>query len=185
MSDSVWPYELWPSRLLCPWDSPGKSTRVGCHALLQEIFPTQGSNPGLLRCRQILYFWAMMEAHWVCDNSFSSNRKWIQRLCLKIKRIFDKRVMPGVGIEGAVRISSHETTKYFLFRLIQECPCHQKKWWIVAKFLRCLWSLGGVLNLFKKTKIGLRSLEKASTYLPQFSAVLWFSNEHQWLHRRF
>ena len=27
--------------LLCPWDSPGKSTRVGCHALLQGIFPTQ------------------------------------------------------------------------------------------------------------------------------------------------
>ena len=37
---------LWTaaSRLLCPWDSPGKSTRVGCHALLQGIFLTQGSN---------------------------------------------------------------------------------------------------------------------------------------------
>ena len=30
-------------RLLCPWNSPGKNTRVGSHALLQEIFPTQGS----------------------------------------------------------------------------------------------------------------------------------------------
>ena len=36
-------------------DSPGKNTGVGCHALLQGIFPTQGSNPGLLHCRQILY----------------------------------------------------------------------------------------------------------------------------------
>ena len=36
-------------------DSPGKNTGVGCHALLQGIFPTQGSNPGLSRCRQILY----------------------------------------------------------------------------------------------------------------------------------
>ena len=36
-------------------DSPGKSTGVGCHALLQEVFPTQGSNPGLLPCRWILY----------------------------------------------------------------------------------------------------------------------------------
>ena len=36
-------------------DSPGKNTRVGCHALLQGIFPTQGSNPGLPHCRQILY----------------------------------------------------------------------------------------------------------------------------------
>ena len=40
---------------LSNWDSPGMDTRVGCHALLQEIFPTQRSNPGLLRCQQILY----------------------------------------------------------------------------------------------------------------------------------
>ena len=36
-------------------DSPGKNTVVSCHALLQGIFPTQGSKPGLLHCRQILY----------------------------------------------------------------------------------------------------------------------------------
>ena len=36
-------------------DSPGKNTGVGCHALFQGIFPTQGSNPGLLHCRWILY----------------------------------------------------------------------------------------------------------------------------------
>ena len=41
----------------CPvhGDSPGKHTGVGCHAFLQGIFLTQGLNPGLLRCRQILY----------------------------------------------------------------------------------------------------------------------------------
>ena len=32
---------LWPARLLCPWDFPGKNTGVGCHTLLQGIFPTQ------------------------------------------------------------------------------------------------------------------------------------------------
>ena len=37
------------------WDSPGKNTGVGCHALLQGIFLTQGLNPGLLHCRWILY----------------------------------------------------------------------------------------------------------------------------------
>ena len=36
-------------------DSPGKNARVGCHALLQGIFPIQGSNPGLPHCGQILY----------------------------------------------------------------------------------------------------------------------------------
>ena len=51
-------YELLPAKLLCPWDSPGKNTGVGCHALLQGIFPTQGSNPYLLyllHCRRVLY----------------------------------------------------------------------------------------------------------------------------------
>ena len=38
-----------PARLVCPWNFPGKNTGVGCHFLLQGIFPTQGSNPRLLR----------------------------------------------------------------------------------------------------------------------------------------
>ena len=41
--------------LLHPWDFPGKSTGMGCYFLLQRIFLTQGSNPGLLHCRQMLY----------------------------------------------------------------------------------------------------------------------------------
>ena len=48
MSDSLEPYGLQPSKLLSPWDSPGKNTGVGCHALLQGIFPTQGLNPRIL-----------------------------------------------------------------------------------------------------------------------------------------
>ena len=38
-----------------PWSFSGKNTGVGCHFLLQGIFPTQGSNPGLHHCRQTLY----------------------------------------------------------------------------------------------------------------------------------
>ena len=49
------PMDLEPTRLLCPWDSPGKNAGVGCHALFQGIFLTQGSNLGLLHCRRILY----------------------------------------------------------------------------------------------------------------------------------
>ena len=52
---TLWLHGLQPSRLLCPWNSPGKNTKVGCHSLLQEIFPTSGWNPGLQHCRQILY----------------------------------------------------------------------------------------------------------------------------------
>ena len=43
------------TKLLRPWDFQGKSTGVGCHFLLQGIFPTQGSNPGLSHYRQTLY----------------------------------------------------------------------------------------------------------------------------------
>ena len=62
MSNSLQPYELQPTRLLCPWDSPVKNTGVGCHALFQGIFPTQGSNPDFLHCRQILYHLSHQDA---------------------------------------------------------------------------------------------------------------------------
>ena len=56
VSNSATPWTIgFYSRLLCPWNSPDKNTGVGCHALFQGIFPTQGSNLGLLHCRQILY----------------------------------------------------------------------------------------------------------------------------------
>ena len=42
------PCGLQPPGPLCPWDSPGKNTGVGCYFLLQGIFPTQGSNPNLV-----------------------------------------------------------------------------------------------------------------------------------------
>ena len=54
MFNSLWSHGL-STRRFCPWNSPGKNTGVGCHSLFQGIFPTQGSNPGLLHCRQILY----------------------------------------------------------------------------------------------------------------------------------
>ena len=42
VSDSLQPYGLLPTKLLRPWDSQGKNPGVGCHALLQGLFPTQG-----------------------------------------------------------------------------------------------------------------------------------------------
>ena len=47
MSDSLQPHGLQSTRLLCPWDSPGKNTGVGHHVFLQGIFLTQGLNPRL------------------------------------------------------------------------------------------------------------------------------------------
>ena len=49
---------LQPHGLYSLWNSPGQKTGLGCLSLLQVIFPTQGSNPGLPNCRQILYQWS-------------------------------------------------------------------------------------------------------------------------------
>ena len=54
-SESVVSDSLQPHGLYNPWNSSGRNTGVGSLSLLQGIFPTQGSNPGLLHCRQILY----------------------------------------------------------------------------------------------------------------------------------
>ena len=48
VSDSLQPHGLQPTSLLCLWNFPGKITEMGCHFLLQGIFPTQGSNLHLL-----------------------------------------------------------------------------------------------------------------------------------------
>ena len=62
VSDSLQLHGLLPTRLLCPWNSPDKNTGVGCHALLQGIFPTQELNPGLPHCMQIFHPY-LLEIH--------------------------------------------------------------------------------------------------------------------------
>ena len=55
VSSSLGPHGLQPTRLLCPWNSPGQNTGVGSRFFLLGIFPTQGLNPGLQHCGRILY----------------------------------------------------------------------------------------------------------------------------------
>ena len=56
VSDSLLPCGLYPAtRLLSPWNISVRNTGVCCHSLLQRIFPTQGSNLGILHGRQILF----------------------------------------------------------------------------------------------------------------------------------
>ena len=63
-SRSAMSNSLRPHGLYTPWNSLGQNTGVGCHALLQGIFATQGSNPGLLHCRQSLYQLSHKESSW-------------------------------------------------------------------------------------------------------------------------
>ena len=78
LSNSLQPHGVEPSRFFYPWDSPGKNTGVGCHALLQRIFPTQGLNSGLPHCKQILY----------CLS---------HQLCIKITLKFKKKLSARFG----------------------------------------------------------------------------------------
>ena len=58
-------HRLQPARLLCPWNSPGKNSGVDYHSILQRNFPTQGSNPGFLPRRQILYRLSYREVFYI------------------------------------------------------------------------------------------------------------------------
>ena len=68
-----------PWTIYSPWNSPGQNTKVGSFSLLQGIFPTQGSNPGFLHCRQILYQLSHKGSPWILEwvaQPFSSRSSW-------------------------------------------------------------------------------------------------------------
>ena len=99
VSDSLQPRGLWPTRLLCPWNSPGKNTAVDSHSLLQGIFLTQGLNPGLLHCRQILYY---LSCHGSTQSSCSASHSdiaglWPSSIWSKMAHLHDVIMQPEGG----------------------------------------------------------------------------------------
>ena len=103
MSDSLWPHVLQPSRPLCPWDTPGKNTGVDCYLLLQGIFLTQGSNPGPLHCRQILYHLSQREVHPFKRMGVNYYRTLLLISCKVIYEIFHYIYFPG-GSNGKASV---------------------------------------------------------------------------------
>ena len=80
---------LWPHGIYSPRNSPGQNTGVGSLYLLQRIFLTQGSNPGLLHCRQILYHLSHKGSprlpQWVAipfSSGISQPRNWTGVFCI-------------------------------------------------------------------------------------------------------
>ena len=77
ISDSLWPHGQRSLAGYIHGDSPGKNTGVGCHVLLQGIFPTQGSNPGLPHSGEFFTVWATREAlriEWYYSKSMGSSK---------------------------------------------------------------------------------------------------------------
>ena len=76
---------------MSPWDFPGRNTGAGCHSLLQGIFLTQGSNPDLLHCRQILYYLRHQESPMKCVQ--------LRELAWRILEEIGGKDFPG-GLDG-------------------------------------------------------------------------------------
>ena len=76
------PMDYSPPGSICPWDSPGKNTAVGCHVLLQGIFLTQGSNPHLLHLRVLARGFSITSSTWEAPAYNDSN------ICLSLMCIY-------------------------------------------------------------------------------------------------
>ena len=87
MSDSLQPQRRMDCRLYTPWNSPGWNTGVDSLSLLQGIFPTQGLNPGFLRCRQILY---------QLSHKGSPTSIWNECNCAVVWLFFDRALQIGI-----------------------------------------------------------------------------------------
>ena len=141
VSNSLWPHGLYCARLLCPWNSPGENTGVGCSSLLQGMFPTQGMNLSLLLCRQILYHLSHQESPYVwllayylylCKifflvivlsfTAFSPNgyRRiyFFNRLhaTVNLKKMHNVRVVSQVSFGGKMRTAAWETAPQITLR---------------------------------------------------------------------
>ena len=73
MSDYLQSYGPEPSRLVCPWDSPGRNTGVGCHALLQGIFLDPGIKPASLKSPALAGRFLATSATWEAQDGIPSS----------------------------------------------------------------------------------------------------------------
>ena len=155
------PHGLWPTRLLCPWDSPGKNIGVGSHSLLQGIFPTQGSNLGLLHCRQILYRLSHQGSLWrmcylikpsigsgnkteVCNPSFFNYWPWV----------FTPRVLVFLSVgTGNIDLSGGGgslRTSIFMKRAVIKA---MNTFWMLSEHGDHDWEFAGYLNSILKATL--------------------------------
>ena len=103
-------------------DSPGKNTGMGCHALLQGIFLTNGLNPGLLHCRHICWHLSLQGSpHIVGTNLIVT--EWMSRWMSQFK-LQSQTFGPGTMSIHSLVHTAHlfwETTLYLFFKLKDNC----------------------------------------------------------------
>ena len=85
--DSLQPHGLQSTRVLCPWDFPGKDTGVGCHFLLQGIFPTQGSNQVSCIAGRFFTVWGIKDVNFSRVFYLAETDKLILKFIWKYKQL--------------------------------------------------------------------------------------------------
>ena len=120
VSDSWQSPGLQPARPPCRWDPPGKNTGVGCHALLQGIFPNQRLNPGLPHCRKILYCLSYLGSpvieYILCVKTCTRRRRWHPTLVLLPGKSHEWRSLVGCSqgvVKSQTRLSDFTFTFHF------------------------------------------------------------------------
>ena len=103
---------------LCSWNFPGKNTGMVSHSLLQGIFLTQGSNPGLPHCRQVLYHLSHQGSPYICMCVY---------ICIYIPCVYIREYYSAIQRMEFYHLQQHvllsevsqmEKDKYYLISLV-------------------------------------------------------------------
>ena len=120
--DTLQLQRLQPTRLLCPWDSPGKNTGMDCHSLLQRIFSTQGLNPSLTHCRQVLHQMTALNTRVAKE----TKERWVYKLAKGKKPVMYCYILVSGKESGATEAAQHacSTVASFSVTLLPHPPIH-------------------------------------------------------------
>ena len=136
---------LRPHGLYSPWDSPGQNAGVGSLSLLQGTFPTQGSNPGLPHCRQILYQLSHKGSprtlEWVAypfSSRSSQPRNWT-RVSRIASRFFTDWPIREAWLEEIQKGKSHLRRMFGEVCYVWGRCCPLSHLWIPPWYLHCTW----------------------------------------------
>ena len=116
-----------------PWNSLGKNTGVGSHSLLQGIFPTQGSNPGLPHCRWSFTNWAISEVHSTLYYKIKIKSRHASGICRESTLCYTSVSSRNNANHAHNFTFSSELWIFLVAQLVKNPPAMRETW---------VWSLG-------------------------------------------
>ena len=120
---SLRPHRLWPTRLLCPWNSPGKNAGVSCNFLLQGIFLTQGLNPQLL----YLLHWQMGSSPLYHQGSPTVCEGFTTNVCITSYFSRETLCLGTFYLQNPLNLMLSDTCKFKLAEIMQNIK-HTRVW---------------------------------------------------------